>query len=76
MSLGLDYLIEYVDEALVCATTCRDCEGPLTLGVCLRCAVRGCVCEEEPEEEGMSEQAEREMEWGLELARCARDCRL
>ena len=74
--IGLDYLIDLCDEALVCATTCRDCEGPLTLGVCLRCAVRGCVCEEEPEEEGMSEQAEREMEWELELARCARDCRL
>jgi hypothetical protein len=49
--IGLDYLIDICDEALVCATTCRNCEGPLTLGVCLRCAVRGCVCEDDPEEE-------------------------
>jgi hypothetical protein len=75
-ALDLDWLIDICEDALRCATTCRDCEGPLTNGVCPRCAPERIVCEDEAEEEGMSEQAEREMEWSLELARCARDCRV
>jgi hypothetical protein len=52
---------------------CSDCGWAKVNGVCTN--PTHADDEEEPEEEGMSEQAEREMEWDLELARCARDCR-
>lgn len=53
---------------------CSDCGWVKVNGVCTNPVHAD--DEEELEDLGMSEQAEREMEWGLELARCARDCRL